>query len=78
MLPAMRKSKNTYTITEAARIIGVSRAGVYEAIKVGRLKAKPRKVTRILWQIDAESVRRFKVSLSHKARGQKAHRKTSK
>ncbi len=74
----MKKSKNTYTITEAARILGVSRSGVFEAIKSGRLKAKPRKVTRILWQIDAGSVRRYKVSLSHQARGQKAHRKTSK
>ena len=74
----MKKSKNTYTITEAARILGVSRSGVFEAIKSVRLKAKPRKVTRILWQIDAGSVRRYKVSLSHQARGQKAHRKTSK
>ncbi len=78
MLLAMSKRKNTYTITEAARIIGVSRAGVFEAIKAGRLKAIPRKVTRILWQIEAGSVRRYKVSLSHQARGQKAHRKTSK
>ncbi len=78
MLPAMRKRKNTYTITEAARILGVTRSGVFVAIKAGRLKAKPRKVTRILGQIDAGSVRRFKVSLSHQVRGQKAHRKTSK
>jgi len=78
MLLAMSKRKNTYTITEAARIIGVSRSGVFEAIKAGRLKAIPRKVTRSLWQIEAGSVRRYKVSLSHQARGQKAHRKTSK
>jgi len=74
----MRKRKTTYTITQAAHILGLSRAGVFEAIKAGRLKAKPRKVTRILWQIDTGSVRRYKVSLSHQARGQKAHRKTSK
>ena len=74
----MRKRKTTYTITQAAQILGLSRAGVFEAIKAGRLKAMPRKVTRILWQIEVGSVRRYEVSHSHQARGHKAHRKTSK
>ena len=71
----MGKRKRTYTITEAARLLGLSRSAVFDAIQAGRLKATPHKVTRIVWRIRAASVRAYRVSASHQARGQKAHRR---
>lgn len=70
----MERRKKTYTIIEAAKMLGISRSAVHKAIQVGRLKARPYKVTEIVWRIDAESVRRYKISSSHRARGLKAHR----
>lgn len=67
----MAKRKTHYTITEAARRLGISRAAVYEAIRERRLKAIPRQVRRIVWQIPAASLRAYRISTSHQERGRK-------
>ncbi len=69
----MATRKKHYTITEAARLLGISRSAVHEAIRAGRLQATPRPVERIVWQITEASLRAYRISLSHQARGRKAH-----
>jgi predicted DNA-binding protein (UPF0251 family) len=68
----MKKRKKTYTITEAARILGLSRAAVHAAITAGRLKARAHEVKRIVWRIDARSVRGYTVSRAHQKLGRKS------
>lgn len=74
----MAKRKQHYTITEAARHLGVSRAAVYEAIRKGRLKATARPVRRVVWQIVAESLHTYRISPSHQVRGRKVRRRKKK
>ena len=38
-MPPTKTSKKAYTITEAAKKLGVTRAAVHEAIRKGRLEA---------------------------------------
>lgn len=72
------KKKTHFTITEAAKKLGISRPAVHEAIKTGRLKAKKGKVRQVQiiektgWLIPAKAVHDYRVSLSHQQRGKKA------
>jgi predicted DNA-binding protein (UPF0251 family) len=63
--------KSYYTITEAAKRLGLSRSTVYEAIKTGRLKASVKKVVQEIWAIDPKSVESYIISASHQERGRK-------
>ena len=54
--------KPTYTITEAAKKLGVSRQAVHEAIKKGLLKARQGKVTSVVWLIPENALNEYKAS----------------
>ena len=61
-----------YTITQAARRLGISREAVFGAIKAGKLKASLVKVVTKAWEIDPKSVDAYPVSISHQYRGKKS------
>ncbi len=70
-------AKRSYTITEAAKKLNVSRQPVHEAIKRGFLDAEKGKITqeRIIkvtvqgWKIPAKSLDTYQVSLLHQRAG---------
>jgi len=55
-------AKKTYTITEAAKALGVSRQAVHEAIKNGLLKARRGKIMTIGWLIPEDALNEYKAS----------------
>ncbi len=63
--------KAYYTITEAARILGVTRESVWQSIQAGRLKARLRAVMTRVWAITPASLAQYEVSASHQERGKK-------
>ncbi len=67
--------KTHYTITEAAKELGVTRAAVHEAIKKGKLRATWGEFVQIAegWRITPESLHDYEVSLSHQERGKKTN-----
>jgi len=71
------KKKTHFTITEAAKKLGISRVAVHEAISTGRLKAKRGKIRQIIekraWLIPLKSLKKYRVSLSHQQRGKKTN-----
>ncbi len=60
------------SVIEAARRLGISSRGIYEAIASGRLQATKRRVVRRVLRIDAASLAGFAVSTSHQKRGRAA------
>jgi len=61
----------TYTITEAAKKKGVTRAAIHAAIKAGRLPAKwGNQIVKVL-QIPADALDAFQVDHQQKTRGRK-------
>ena len=68
----MKNTKpKTYTITEAAKKLGISRQSVHEAIKTGRLPAKWGKQIIEVLEISAKDLDAFHVDHEQKARGKK-------
>ena len=73
----MPAKKKTFTITEAAKRLGISRAAVHKAIQEGRLEAKEAKIIKTIvhettgWVITAAAISNFQVSVSHQTRGKK-------
>lgn len=67
------KPKKTYTITEAAKKLGITRAAVHAAIKNRRLRAKWGKTMREIKTllISEKDLNLFEVDLSQQARGKK-------
>jgi hypothetical protein len=67
------KKQKSYTITEAAKLLGVSRQAVHEAIKNGLLKAKWGEViiTKKALLISEESLESYQVSTRHQTAGKK-------
>ncbi len=67
--------KKQYTITEAAKELGVTRAAVHRAIKQGRLEADWAETTQIMrkkaWLIDTSNLAQYRVDLSRQERGKK-------
>ena len=67
--------KKQYTITEAAKELGVTRAAVHCAIKQGRLEADWAETTQIMgknaWLIDTSNLAQYRVDLSRQERGKK-------
>ena len=71
--------KKTFTITQAAKTLKISRAAVHQAIQEGRLRARLGKVvqTKVVktvieaWTIDAKSLKDYRVSAAHQIAGKK-------
>jgi len=63
--------KTAYTLTEAARELGLTKQGVLNAIEKGRLPAERKEIARKVWVINSEAVKAYKVSLSHQQSGKK-------
>lgn len=69
--------KRLYTITEAAKELGVTRAAVHRAIKQGRLDAERGEIVRVIttrtkgWKISRKSLTDYRVSLLHQWVGKK-------
>lgn len=68
------RSKRYYTMTEAARVLGLTRSGVHEAIRKERLKATwgvigpaPKG-----WRISPKGLREYEVSLLQQERAKKS------
>ena len=72
-------AKKTYTITEAAKKLGVTRQAVHDAIKKGLLDAEKGSFVQVVeikrvtrgWSISEKSLEAYRVSGSHKQRGKK-------
>jgi excisionase family DNA binding protein len=62
-------SKKEYTIQQASKVLGISRAAVYKAIKTGRLKARSTIVKLQKWLINPTDLKSYQVSFSHQERG---------
>jgi excisionase family DNA binding protein len=66
-----------YTITEAAKELGITRAAVHRAIKQGRLEAERGEIVRTVttrtkgWNISRKSLNAYRVSLLHQWVGKK-------
>jgi excisionase family DNA binding protein len=75
MKPLARKRH--YTITEAAKELGITRAAVHRAIKQGRLDAERGEIVRIItkrskgWKISKQSLTTYRVSELHQWVGKK-------
>lgn len=73
------RKKTTYTITEAAKELGVTKAAVYKAIKQNRLEAARGKIVQVKtvkvtirgFRIPAKSLDAYRVSLLHQWVGKK-------
>jgi excisionase family DNA binding protein len=52
-------TKKTFTLTEAAKKLGISRQAVHKAIEKGTLKARRIKVVKNEWQISADALRSY-------------------
>jgi hypothetical protein len=64
-------TKKSFTITEAAKKLGISRQAVHKAIAAGTLKARKRQVVKIEWQIPGDALRAYSVSGAHQSAGKK-------
>jgi excisionase family DNA binding protein len=75
MKPASRK--RSYTITEAAKELGITRAAVHRAIKQGRLEAERGEIIKLVrtktkgWKISRPSLDSYRVSSLHQWVGKK-------
>ena len=67
---AMKKPK-TYTITEAAKKLGVSRQTVHGAITKGRLEALKGEITQTVWLVPESSIKHYLEIYSRKRRQKK-------
>ena len=71
------KNPTAYTLSEAARKLGISRQAVHEAIKKGLLEAHKANITKTIvrvtrgWLIHADALTKYQVSDSHIIRGKK-------
>jgi len=67
----MAKEKKFYTISEAARKLGISRQAVHLAIQKGHLKAHERKAVISEWRISPKDLESYQPSGRHQASGKK-------
>lgn len=67
------KSKRFYTITEAAKALGITRAAVHQAIRKHRLQAEWAEIIHVTkgLRIPAQSVRDYQVDLLQQEHGKK-------
>jgi excisionase family DNA binding protein len=67
----MAAKKKIYTIAEAAKKLGISKAAVYDAISDHRLKATEGTIKVSALLISAADLEKYSVSASHQSRGKK-------
>jgi len=67
----MPTKKKTFTITEAAKKLGISRQAVHKAILNGSLRARETKIIKTEWRIPADSLKSYQVSDLHQSAGKK-------
>jgi len=69
----MKRKSKVYTITEAAKKLGISRQAVHDAIRKGQLKAKRGQIiqTHTVWLLSANAIESYEVSGRHKSAGKK-------
>ena len=74
-MPTKKTTPKTYTVNEAAKKLGVTRAAIHQAIKEGRLDFEWGEAVHILRKkarlIPAEALKTYQVDLSHQDRGKK-------
>ena len=74
-MPTKKTPKKTYTVNEAAKKLGVTRAAIHQAIKEGRLDFEWGKTVHIIRKkarlITGEALKSYQVDLSHQDRGKK-------
>jgi excisionase family DNA binding protein len=70
-----KTTPKTYTISEAAKKLGVTRAALHEAIKKGRLDAKWGETVQVIRKksllVSAADLKNYRVDVSHQDRGKK-------
>ena len=74
-----KSTSKTYTISEAAKKLGVTRQAVHDAIKRGLLEGDKGTFVQVVeikrvvrgWRIPEDSLEAYRVSASHKQRGKK-------
>jgi predicted DNA-binding protein (UPF0251 family) len=67
----MAPKKTHFTITEAAKKLGISRQAIHDAIQKGQLKAKRGQIVQTAWILSASAIESYQVSLRHKTAGKK-------
>jgi excisionase family DNA binding protein len=65
-------TNKSYTITEAAKYLGISRAAVHLAIKKGRLNAHEGEVTMRALLIDSKDLKAYQVNSTRQRSGKKS------
>ena len=72
-MPTKKTPQKTFTVTEAAKKLGVTRAAVHKAIQEKRLSAKWGKTTRVIKAllIAEQDLKAFKVDLAQQRYGKK-------
>jgi predicted DNA-binding protein YlxM (UPF0122 family) len=63
--------KKSFTITEAAKKLGISRQAIHDAIRKGQLKAKRGQIFQTVWLVSADAIQSYEVSVRHRTAGKK-------
>ena len=71
----MPTKKTHFTITEAAKTLKMSKQGVLDAIRKGRLAADRKLITRKIWIVSGKALNEYRVSVSHQRAGKKSGRR---
>ena len=75
-MPTKKTPQKSYTITEAAKLKGITRAAVHQAIRKGFLEASWGESVQIIRKkallITAESLNSYRVDSSRQERGKKS------
>jgi hypothetical protein len=76
-MPTKKTPQKTYTITAAAKKLGITRQAVHKAIRRGLLDAERATITETViretkgWVVSDKALKDYEVSLSHQERGKK-------
>ena len=70
-MPTKKTPPKSYTITEAAKKLGISRQAVHAAIKRGLIEAERGEIVQTVWLIPAKSLKSYRVSDVHQSVGKK-------
>jgi predicted DNA-binding protein YlxM (UPF0122 family) len=75
-MPTKKTPPKTFTVNEAAKKLGVTRAAIHQAIKDGRLDFEWGETVHMIKKkarlISSKDLETYGVSLSHQARGKKS------
>ena len=74
-MPTKKTPQKSYTITEAAKKLGITRGAIHEAIKKGRLEARWGERTRLVKDkvllISAKDLKAYRVDAARQYSGKK-------